>query len=132
MLLYVTVGTNNIERAGVFYDALLATLGMVRKLTNEKELGYGLATADGITRERFFYVTKPFLEYPATWGNGTLVAFKASSRKVVDAFHAAAVATGGTDDGAPGLRPYHLNFYSCYVRDPDGNKLSAVCETPES
>ncbi len=131
LLLYITVGTNDLKRAGIFYDAVLATVGMVRKLTNEKELGYGLATPDDRTRERFFYVTKPFLEYPATWGNGTLVALKAPSRKIVDAFHDAAVANGGTDDGAPGLRPYHANFYSCYVRDPDGNKLSAVCEAVE-
>jgi hypothetical protein len=49
----------------------------------------------------------------------------------VDAFHAAALAAGGVDEGAPGLRPFHANFYAAYVRDPDGNKLSAVCETPE-
>jgi catechol 2,3-dioxygenase-like lactoylglutathione lyase family enzyme len=132
MIHYVTVGTNDLKRAGTFYDAALKTVGMIRKLTNERELGYGLAAPDSSMRERFFYVVKPYLEYPATWGNGTLVAFKASSRKVVDAFHAAAVANGGTDDGAPGLRPYHANFYSCYVRDPDGNKLSAVCEIPEA
>jgi catechol 2,3-dioxygenase-like lactoylglutathione lyase family enzyme len=132
MIHYVTVGTNDLPRAGTFYDAALKTLGMVRKLTNERELGYGLAVDGDNVRERFFYVVKPYLEYPATWGNGTLVAFRASSRKAVDAFHAAAVAAGGTDDGAPGLRPYHASFYSCYVRDPDGNKVSAVCETPES
>ncbi|PII39677.1 hypothetical protein T190_01930, partial [Sinorhizobium meliloti CCBAU 01290] len=48
-----------------------------------------------------------------------------------DTFHAAALAGGGTDEGAPGLRPFHANFYAAYVRDPDGNKLSAVCERPE-
>ena len=132
MFHYVTVGTNDLTRAGIFYDAALKTVGMVRKLTNERELGYGLAAQDGIMRERFFYVVKPYLEYPATWGNGTLIALRATSRIVVEAFHAAAIANGGTDDGAPGLRPCHANFYSCYVRDPDGNKLSAVCEAPES
>lgn len=132
MFHYVTVGTNDLTRAGIFYDAALKTVGMVRKLTNERELGYGLAAQDGIMRERFFYVVKPYLEYPATWGNGTLIALRATSRKMVEAFHAAAIANGGTDDGAAGLRPYHANFYSCYVRDPDGNKLSAVCEAPES
>lgn len=132
MLHYVTVGTNDLKRAGVFYDAALKTLGMVRSLTGERELGYGLAVPDSKLRERFFYVVKPYLEYPATWGNGTLIALRAPTRKIVNAFHAAAVANGGKDDGAPGLRPYHANFYSCYVRDPDGNKLSAVCETPES
>lgn len=130
MLHYVTVGTNDLKRASIFYDAVLKTLGMVRSLTGERELGYGLAAPNSGVRERFFYVVKPYLEYPATWGNGTLIALKAPARKVVDAFHAAAIANGGADDGAPGLRPYHASFYSCYVRDPDGNKLSAVCEAP--
>ncbi len=65
---------------------------------------------------------------PATPGNGTMVSFLASSRAAVDAFHAAALAHGGTDEGAPGLRPqYGAQFYAAYVRDPDGNKLNAVC-----
>ncbi len=57
--------------------------------------------------------------------------FMRRRRADVDAFHAAALAAGGVDEGAPGLRPFHANFYAAYVRDPDGNKLSAVCETPE-
>ena len=129
MLHYVTLGSNDLNRAQVFYDAVLASIGMARSVTSDGELGYGLAVPDGRTRARFFYVVKPFLDYPATWGNGTLVAFTAPSHAAVDAFHAAAIANGGKDDGAPGLRPYHENFYSCYVRDPDGNKLSAVCES---
>jgi predicted lactoylglutathione lyase len=55
-------------------------------------------------------------------------ALVAASRDAVDAFHRAALANGGTDEGAPGLRPFGPSFYACYVRDPDGNKLSAVCE----
>jgi catechol 2,3-dioxygenase-like lactoylglutathione lyase family enzyme len=131
MLHYVTLGSNDLKRAGVFYDAVLATLGMVRSATKDRELGYGLATPNPLLRERFFFVVAPLLQYPATWGNGTLVAFRALSRQIVDDFHAAAIDNGGADDGAPGLRPYHANFYSCYVRDPDGNKLSAVCEAIE-
>jgi catechol 2,3-dioxygenase-like lactoylglutathione lyase family enzyme len=131
MLHYITVGTNDLERSKAFYDPVLATLGMVCSANQNNEIGYGMANPLPGQRARFFYATKPFLEYPATWGNGTLVALTAPSRAAVQAFHAAALANGGTDDGAPGLRPYHASFYSCYVRDPDGNKLSAVCELEE-
>lgn len=131
MLLYVTLGTNDPARARTFYDAALKPLGMVLSFENESEIGYGEDPPPATGRQRYFYLTKPFLKLPATWGNGTMVAFSAPSRAAVDAFHAAAIASGGTDDGAPGIRPYHTSFYACYVRDPDGNKLSAVCEKPE-
>ena len=58
-------------------------------------------------------------------------ALDAESRSAVDAFHAAALANGGTDEGAPGPRPFHANFYGTWVRDLDGNKIAAVCERPE-
>jgi predicted lactoylglutathione lyase len=60
-----------------------------------------------------------------------MVALEATTRAAVDAFHAAALASGGIDEGAPGLRSYHAHFYAAYVRDLDGNKISAVCESPE-
>lgn len=73
-------------------------------------------------------MTEPFDGQPASVGNGTMVSFLAKSRAVVDAFHAAALAHGGTNEGLPGLRPqYGPQFYAGYVRDPDGNKLNAVC-----
>ena len=62
---------------------------------------------------------------------GTCIAFEAPSQAAVDAFHAAAIAAGAADEGGPGLRSYHAHFYAAYVRDLDGNKLSAVCESPE-
>lgn len=127
MLLYVTIGTNDLARAISFYDAALAPLGLKRQRMDEVEAGYG---ADGDVRCRL-WVTKPFDQKPATRGNGSMVALEAMTRATVDAFHAAALANGGTDDGPPGLRPFHAHFYAAYVRDPDGNKLSAVCERPE-
>lgn len=127
MLLYVTLGSNDLERAGAFYDRALAPLGLKRRKEDEVEIGYG---AEGDFRCRLWVVT-PFNREAATIGNGSMVALEAESRAAVDAFHAAALAGGGTDEGAPGLRPFHANFYAAYVRDPDGNKLSAVCERPE-
>ncbi len=129
MLHYVTLGTNDAARAKIFYDPVLTTIGMVCSMSDENEVGYGLANPLPGQRARFFYVTKPYLEYAATWGNGTMVAFTAPTRGAVDAFHAAGLANGGKDDGAPGLRPFGTSFYACYLRDPDGNKISAVCET---
>ncbi|CAN7217975.1 VOC family protein [Pararhizobium sp. LjRoot255] len=127
MLLYVTIGTNDLERARIFYDAALAPLGLKRRKQDDVEIGYG---AGHDTRCRLWVVT-PYDQNAATIGNGSMVALDAESRADVDAFHEAALAHGGTDEGAPGLRPFHANFYAAYVRDPDGNKLSAVCERPE-
>jgi catechol 2,3-dioxygenase-like lactoylglutathione lyase family enzyme len=131
VILYVTVGTNDVKRARSFYDAVLKPVGMVCSFENEAEVGYGEIAASPVGRARSFYATKPFLKAPASWGNGTMVAFDAPSRAAVDDFYAVAMTHGGSDEGAPGLRPYHANFYACYVRDPDGNKVSAVCEKPE-
>ena len=128
MLLYVTLGSNNPERSCAFYDPVLATLGFIRKVSSPTGFGYGLASAPLQNRECCFWIERPYLKLPATWGNGTMIAFPAETRKAVDAFYAAALANGGIDEGGPGLRPYHATFYACYVRDPDGNKLSAVCE----
>ncbi len=129
MLLYITLGTNDLSRARTFYDATLETIGMKRSMEDDQEIGYGDAVPPANGRSRYFFVTKPFLKIPATWGNGTMIAFAAPSNSGVDAFYQAALSNGGSDDGAPGLRPHHANFYACYVRDPDGNKLSAVCES---
>jgi catechol 2,3-dioxygenase-like lactoylglutathione lyase family enzyme len=122
--LYITLGTNDVDRAGRFYDAALAPLGFVRRATEPTEVGYGLADD---TRTRI-WITLPYNEEPATVGNGSMPAFVAPDEKAVRDFHAAALAAGGSDEGGPGLRPYGPHFYSAYVRDPDGNKLSAVFE----
>ena len=127
MLLYVTVGTNDLARAGLFYDAVLPSLGYRRQKQGPDEIGYA---GDEDVRCRF-WVVEPFNREPATYGNGVTIAFDAPTRASVDAFHAAALAAGGTDEGAPGLRPFHPDFYAAFIRDPDGNKLAAVCEKAE-
>jgi len=127
MFTYITVGINDLSRAIPFYDAVLGTLGIERREVDDNEAGY--AGADD-SRCRF-WINHPFDGRPATVGNGSMPAFEAETRAAVDAFHAAALAHGGTDEGAPGIRHFHPNFYACYVRDPDGNKLSALCERPE-
>ena len=127
MLLYVTLGTNDLARAKGFYDAALIELGYKRQRANEDEIGYA---ADGDSRCRLWVVT-PINHKAATIGNGSMVALQAQTRAAVDAFYATALAHGGSDEGPPGLRSYHAHFYAAYVRDPDGNKLSAVCEAAE-
>lgn len=74
------------------------------------------------------FVGPPFDQQPAQPGNGVHIACLVGERRIVDAFHAAALAHGGSDEGAPGLRShYHPHYCGAYVRDPDGNKLQAVC-----
>ncbi len=131
MLLYVTLGSNDLARSRKFYDAALSPLGMMRNHVDEDELGYGAMNRTPEDRENVLWIGRPYLKLPANWGNGTMIALSATTRKIVDAFYIAALANGGTDEGAPGLRPYHASFYACYVRDPDGNKLSVVCEKTE-
>lgn len=124
--MYVTLGSNDIPRARRFYDALMPTLGHILRQGDETELCYGPPGEAGLC----LWIDTPFNGQQASIGNGSMLAFTASSRSAVDAFHAAGLAHGGTDEGAPGLRKYGPHFYACYLRDPDGNKLSAVCETP--
>jgi len=132
MLTYAYFGTNDLGRAIDFYDAALSALGMKRCVTNDAEwdrvaAGWGIYE-DGGARELAFWVGIPFDQKPATVGNGSMVAFSARSWKQVDDFHAAALANGGKCDGPPGLRlHYSPDFYAAYVRDPDGNKVAAVC-----
>lgn len=124
IFLYLTLGTSDLARAARFYDAALAPLGLIRRATEETEIGYGLPD-DRRTR---LWITLPFDGKPASVGNGSMPALVARSPQAVRDFHAAALAHGGSDEGAPGLRPYGPAFFAAYVRDPDGNKLSAVHE----
>jgi len=126
MMTYICFGTNDLVRAARFYDAALGALGYKRYPPSEESdpdywAGWGPA-------EPSFWVCRPFDGGPATGGNGSMVAFTAKSWKQVDEFHSAALGNGGTSEGTPALRPnYAPDFYAAYVRDPDGNKIAAIC-----
>jgi len=124
MIGYVMVGTNDMKGATKFYDAVLAPMGLVRGGGSGNYKSYGPKSAPEKTQ---FYVTKPYNKKPATIGNGTMIALKGRSRKAVDAFHAAALANGGKDEGKPGFRPADGSSYYAYARDLDGNKICAYC-----
>jgi len=120
MIHHVSVGTNHVARAKRFYDAVLPIVGITPLAEDEGGLGYACGTFH-------FSVQIPIDGRPATIGNGSHIAFAAEDRSMVDRFREAALAHGGTDDGAPGLRPdYDAHYYAAFVRDPDGNKLEAV------
>jgi catechol 2,3-dioxygenase-like lactoylglutathione lyase family enzyme len=118
---HVTVGTNDLVKARAFYDSVLAPLGLKRL----NDLGdNGSIWGDG---DPEFFVLKPANGQPASHANGGTISFVAPSRAAVAAFHQAALAAGGRDEGAVGPRNWKPNAYAGYVRDPDGNKLAAYC-----
>jgi len=121
VLLGAMLGTNDLAKAGVFYDGLLRTINMVRTMEVEGEIGYGVAGG-----ESCFWILTPFNKEPATVGNGVQISFQASSNEEVEAFYRAALALGGSDEGAPGYR-YLPHYFGAYCRDIDGNKLHVVC-----
>ncbi len=121
---YVTLGANDHETSCAFYDAVLATINWRSHMNFPSWKAY---SSEGLGEGLIVWVAKPFNSAAATAGNGAMVGFAASSHEQVDTFYAAAIANGGTDEGAPGLRPYGPNWYAAYVRDPVGNKLAIVC-----
>lgn len=131
MLSHVTIGTADLPQAKAFYDAVTAVLG-IGCIADEVEHGLvGYAASPEATPQ--FYLMRPIDGRPAGVGNGQTFAFLAPDRATVRAFHAAALAAGGTCEGPPGLRPhYHPDYYGAYVRDLDGHKIACVCHLPES
>lgn len=120
LLSHISVGSNDLERATAFYDAVMPTLGARRIEAFPGAVAYGKAFPE-------FWVQTPLDGAPAGIGNGTHFGFIAESPLAVDAFHAAALAAGGSDEGAPGPRPqYGAAYYGGYVRDPDGHKIEAA------
>ena len=117
MIGYVMLGTNDLERAASFYDAVLAEIGAKRTYEN------AFIQWEAPSGEMTFCVTKPYDGNAATLGNGAMIALKAGSEEQVNALHAKALELGGTDEGAPGPRGTG-GFYGGYFRDLDGNKLA--------
>jgi len=121
MIGYVTLGTNDLERAAKFYDALLGEIGATRMMESDRFVAWAVSP-----KQPSLGVAKPFDGKPATVGNGVMVALVVDSAAKVNALHAKAMALGGTDEGAPGPRG-EGGFYAGYFRDLDGNKLNAFC-----
>ena len=121
---YVTLGVLDEMASNRFYDAVMAAIGWGshRSFPGWRAYSKG-ASGEGLV----VWICKPFDGAPATTGNGTMLGLAASSHAQVDAFHAAALAHGGTSEGEPGARLiYGPNWYAAYVRDPAGNKLAAA------
>lgn len=114
---YVSVGTNDFDRALGFYDALLGELGGQRLMPTAKGQLYRLGSGPMVM------VTRPFDDAPATAGNGTMFAIQCDNKEQVAALHAKALSLGGSCEGPPGPRGTFGDF--AYFRDPDGNKLAA-------
>lgn len=119
MIGYVTIGTNDLERAAAFYDALLAEVGVTRMYATDRLVAWGTGADQPI-----LCVTLPYDECEATAGNGAMIALSVGSQATVHAVHARAIELGASDEGAPGPRGTS-GFYAGYFRDLDGNKLSA-------
>lgn len=123
MQFYATVGSNRLDDAIAFYEALLGTIGWTKLFDNPGGGRFFGSISDGM-----FAVVKPFDGGPATVGNGSMGGFAFTSRAEVDAFYTKALALGGTDEGAPGDRGG--GSYFAYFRDLDGNKLCAWTFAP--
>lgn len=123
MIHHVSVGTNDVRRARAFYDPLMTLIGFRVLKSSHRSVHYGAS-------DIVFSLETPVNGKPASPGNGVHIAFQAPDRETVRRFHSAAVANGGSDEGAPGIRgDYNANYYGAFVRDLDGNKIEAVTYT---
>ena len=124
MLHHVSVGSRDVARAVAFYDRVLKPLGYKRVMEfMPYAVGYGASKPE-------FWVQVPADQREATVGNGVHISFAAATKNAVNAFHAAALAAGGKDEGKPGPRPdYGPDYYGAFCRDLDGNKIEAVLIT---
>ncbi len=121
MLDHVSFGVSDIARAGKFYDAVLKPLGYTRQSDGTTSLGYG-----GKVIQLWIKAVKQPVR--ADTESGLHFCFEAPDRKAVDAFHAAALKSGGTDNGKPGVRAdYSPKYYAAFVVDPDGYRIEAYC-----
>ncbi|WP_129792447.1 VOC family protein [Sphingosinicella sp. CPCC 101087] len=128
MLDHVGFAVSDTARSRAFYEAALRPLGitLMHEISPDQSGSNGTVLGFGTEGDPFFWIGDN-----ERTGEGTHVAFTAASRDRVDAFHAAALAAGGRDNGGPGLRPeYGENYYAAFVLDPDGINVEAVCHEP--
>ncbi len=135
MIDHLSIGVSDLARAKKFYDAVLAALSCnciyTIDIPNHGVVGHGYGEI-GSEHPRFWIGVPERVDAGANAQGGAHICFVAKRRKDVDAFYAAALANGGKDNGAPGLRPhYHPNYYGGFAFDPDGNKIEACCHHPE-
>jgi catechol 2,3-dioxygenase-like lactoylglutathione lyase family enzyme len=122
MIDHVSIGVLDVAQAKSFYDAALNPLGYSRLSTSDTSLGYG---KDAVA----LWISTCVSPVPADLQSGLHFCFTAPTRKSVDAFHKAALATGGRDNGSPGLRAdYGANYYAAFVIDPAGYRIEAYCD----
>jgi catechol 2,3-dioxygenase-like lactoylglutathione lyase family enzyme len=120
MIDHVSVPVHDLEAAARFYEAVLATLGMMKLETRPATVGFGKTYPE-------FWINLRAGTTAASANDGAHVCFRARERSMIDAFHAAALRAGGVSDGAPGLRPRHGDgYYAAFIRDADGNRIEAV------
>lgn len=125
MLDHVSITVSDIAAAERFYDAIMAALGVVKVGARSDWLGYGERCRPDRADGSYISIRIGALSEPAF---GRHWCFKAPDRAAVDAFWTAGIAAGGIDGGAPGLRVnYHPEYYAAFLRDPDGNRVEAVC-----
>ena len=131
---HLNIGVADAERSRIFYEKALAPLGIGLVLSipregaekgGEQEKANGVLHGFGNEHKPLFWILGN-----VRVGEGTHIGFVASDRSQVDAFYAAAIAAGATDNGPPGLRRYHESYYGAFVRDPDGISIEAVCHAP--
>ena len=124
MFSHIMIGTNDLEKSKVFYDAVLGTLGVRPGSVDRHRVFY--RTPTGV-----FSVSVPIDGQPATIGNGGTIGFACDSPEQADAWHAAGVANGGaTCEDPPGVREGGAKLYLAYLRDPDGNKICGLYRIP--
>ena len=125
MIGYAMFGTNDVSKSSVFYDKILAPLDIIKVLIDNDYIGYANKT---LQKEIIFYLTKPYNQEKASFGNGTMLAFKAKSNDVVDECHSIALKNGAINEGSPGLREGYGNVYYSYFRDLDNNKICVYAD----
>jgi catechol 2,3-dioxygenase-like lactoylglutathione lyase family enzyme len=120
MIDHISVGVSDLERSARFYELALAPLGLLRLVTRPGTVGFGKSYPE-------FWINLRAGMSPVSPESGSHICLRANSAGEVDAFHASALNAGGSDDGAPGLRPHdRVRYYAAFIRDPDGNRIEAV------